>query len=34
VKPKPRVKQKPQYYALRVERQLDKLGYPVGDHRR
>ncbi|MEU4192550.1 L,D-transpeptidase family protein [Kribbella sp. NPDC026611] len=31
VKPKPRVKQKPAYYALRVERQLDKLGYPVGD---
>ncbi|MFI7067866.1 L,D-transpeptidase family protein [Kribbella sp. NPDC050124] len=29
--PKPQVKQKPQYYALRVERQLDKLGYPVGD---
>jgi lipoprotein-anchoring transpeptidase ErfK/SrfK len=31
VTPKPRVKQKPAYYALRVERQLDKLGYPVGD---
>lgn len=31
VSPKPRVKQKPAYYALRVERQLDKLGYPVGD---
>ena len=31
VKPKPKVKQKPAYYALRVERQLDKLGYPVGD---
>lgn len=29
--PKPKVKQKPEYYALRVERQLDKLGYPVGD---
>lgn len=30
--PKPKkVKQKPQYYALRVEKQLDKLGYPVGD---
>ncbi|GAA1555777.1 hypothetical protein GCM10009804_10810 [Kribbella hippodromi] len=29
--PKARVKQKPEYYALRVERQLDKLGYPVGD---
>ncbi len=28
---KPKVKQKPQYYALRVERQLEKLGYPVGD---
>ncbi|MFD3406716.1 L,D-transpeptidase family protein [Kribbella sp. NPDC058693] len=31
VPPKPKVKQKPAYYALRVERQLDKLGYPVGD---
>jgi lipoprotein-anchoring transpeptidase ErfK/SrfK len=31
VQPKPKVKQKPAYYALRVERQLDKLGYPVGD---
>jgi lipoprotein-anchoring transpeptidase ErfK/SrfK len=30
-KPKPTVKHKPQYYALRVEQQLDKLGYPVGD---
>lgn len=29
--PKPKVKQKPAYYALRVEQQLDKLGYPVGD---
>jgi lipoprotein-anchoring transpeptidase ErfK/SrfK len=29
--PKVKVKQKPEYYALRVERQLDKLGYPVGD---
>lgn len=28
---KPKVKQRPQYYALRVERHLDKLGYPVGD---
>jgi lipoprotein-anchoring transpeptidase ErfK/SrfK len=28
---KPKVKQNPQYYALRVERQLEKLGYPVGD---
>ncbi|MGW6278759.1 L,D-transpeptidase [Kribbella sp. NPDC055071] len=28
---KPKAKQKPQYYALRVEQQLDKLGYPVGD---
>ena len=25
------MKQKPEYYALSVERQLDKLGYPVGD---
>ncbi|MFD7159411.1 L,D-transpeptidase family protein [Kribbella sp. NPDC059898] len=31
VKPTPKVKQKPAYYALRVEQQLDKLGYPVGD---
>lgn len=31
VPPKPKVKQKPAYYALRVEQKLDKLGYPVGD---